>query len=780
MTVLTLKFAIHILSDYHCGAGYGRGQLVDSALWRESDGRPVLRGTVLAGLLRDGASRLLSLPPLRHRRRQEVLERIFGSPRKDKRWRIDSAHPVQDMELKSRAVSRVRINPITRRAEPQKLFVQELGQAGQTFYFQASCYDRDAAALDEAALLVAAARMVRQLGRSRRRGMGECLFCLEDVQGAGLEKEPEQSWQEWFLERFERVWLFGRPDSTSPVQLEALLIDGGENPGVEHSPLRVRLIVRLDEPLIIARRSEAGNQYATHTFIPGSVLLGALAERAARRGNLDCAEYYAQFLKIFRQGAISFPFLYPAFEQNDLLYPTVVPPLGLFTCSAVPAQGYDAGHGWYLYHEVEQCPVCGEKLEQLGDYAVLRHQTITFAPRISTEMHIRVDENSQRVGQNALYGYTVLNAGQYFMGEMVCERPRVWEMLLAMTGTAEKAPFILWLGKGRRRGYGKVTVWWESLPAETPPLGIQVPLAERVQDPDGLLTLTLLSDTIVDNPWGQQAVGFTAEWLGRELGIGTVQMVKAFARERQVDSFNLTLGLPGWRATALAAGGVVWFRLLDALKEDWLDRLRSLEERGIGLRRHEGYGRIAFNHPLLNWPSSGEEGGGCMAKRNWDNRCARRNWCSHSAFRSVRLDPALRPVAYQEGREDYSWQAEVKEALHEWEEVDLSALYTALARWLYNQSWLSPQQLLANLKEWGKPDQDLITALGGPEEYGWRGRIMDNKSVNSKKEKEFRKAIQNLLDTWAKKLDETQWCAAVQGLADTLAALGKRKGSERR
>ena len=111
---LTLTFEIALLSDYHIGAGHGLGPTVDSALYRDVDGRPVIRGTTVNGLLRDGLYRLLQLEPLHSddrvkckasglRAGDQVPEycgqflpaaevcpvcRVFGSPHTPKRWRI--------------------------------------------------------------------------------------------------------------------------------------------------------------------------------------------------------------------------------------------------------------------------------------------------------------------------------------------------------------------------------------------------------------------------------------------------------------------------------------------------------------------------------------------------------------------------------------------------------------------------------------------------------------------------------------------------------------------
>jgi len=84
---------------------------------------------------------------------------------------------------------------------------------------------------------------------------------------------------------------------------------------------RFRLVVRADEPLLIARRAEAGNQFASRPVIPGSSLRGAFAWLAARRHGLSSqqnSDYqktaaYQDFVTVFLRGAVQFPFLYPAY-----------------------------------------------------------------------------------------------------------------------------------------------------------------------------------------------------------------------------------------------------------------------------------------------------------------------------------------------------------------------------------------------------------------------------------------------------------------------------------
>ena len=87
----------------------------------------------------------------------------------------------------------------------------------------------------------------------------------------------------------------------------------------------------------------------------------------------------------------------------------------------------------------------------------------TYLPKQSSEMHVRIDQESQRASKGDLYGYNVLNAGQYFLGELYCADETSWQQLQKMTGISENNTLTLRLGKARQRGYGKVTARFERL-----------------------------------------------------------------------------------------------------------------------------------------------------------------------------------------------------------------------------------------------------------------------------------------------------------------------------
>ncbi|WP_298821615.1 RAMP superfamily CRISPR-associated protein [Chloroflexus sp.] len=634
-----LEFEIIFKSDYHVGAGYGLGLQVDSALLRDPDNIPVIRGTVLAGLLRERLKELLSLAPFDNQRHTEdetksCLEcSIFGSSKQKKRWRISSARPEGLMtpqapsdnwragETAAQITTRVRVNPCTRRAEENKLFTREEGNGSLQFRFIAECDSDDDQVQQEIELLVAAARMLRNLGAGKRRGYGECEIHLVD-------REQEAD----ILARFERR-LRGQPveavSAVPTIDVAALTLPASSR----NHTYRLRVLLRLDEPLLIARRAEAGNQFETLETIPGSVLRGALAWRIAQRFSQhwqpDSVEYQ-HFVGLFYQGLAHFSLLTPVELNQDRTsgYPTIVAPRDLVTCELRP--GYqtpgkdqdrgDKGHGvWSLFaNPPSECPECAKpdtangrkgssvKLDTLSGFISLVEGAprSKHRPRQTAEMHIRIDPASGRVRTGDLYGYVALEPGQYFVGEITCVDETVWQALQMMANLQPNGQINeLRLGKATQRGYGKVSAVFQ--PIEQSLFHLQE-LSARLNATERI-TILLLSDAIIPDPWGRFWRGFDPGWLKQELNLPdgvevTIDQVNGellvCSATRTVDSFNATLGLPRARDIAIVAGSSARISFRGIALDDLRKLLAVVEAQGIGLRRDEGFGRVAFNHPV--------------------------------------------------------------------------------------------------------------------------------------------------------------------------------------
>lgn len=795
---LQLTFQITLQSDYHISAGHGLGAAIDSALLRDEDGVPVLRGTTLVGLLRDSLWRLLQLdamqanhPPickasgLTGKKVPDYCRpantnsdplcpvcRLMGNPRHPKHWHVSSARPLgletvgvtgwEAGQTGAQVTQRARISPRTRRAEPRKLFSQEEGAAALTFRFTISTQLAAPYVLDEAALWVAVARNVRQLGRSRRRGQGECLITLTGVQDSS-QTIPDDKAQEWLLGHFRERWLEGTPTPITQPERDTLPSIAAAT--TDETPYRLRLVVRTDEPVIIARRAEAGNQFDTLNIITGQVLRGALAWRAVWRFNLSekDGEAYRQFTRLFLRGDVAFPMLYPTCKYGSRQYPTIPAPLNWLTCKTLPGLP-ETGHGMYGGLESpqqKQCPTCESPLQPLNDFITVSNKEgfwkgshFKITPKKRSELHVAIAPETNRANEGDLFSYAALEAGQYFIGELRCRNKATWDILQKLTGVAEDEKVVLRLGKATRRGYGRCTLWFTAMTENDPLTLIQQPLdAQRVPSPDKV-TLTLLSDTIVTDRWGRFMDSFNSHWLSEQLNglVVEIETDSIAAKSQQVDGFNAHLGLPRWRDLALKAGSAVRFKLTNP-PDNWREILAEVEQDGIGLRRNEGFGLVAFNHPVYIQCQN-------IVRDRYDKL---------PGYMQPRADNQQQHPSFEKDDFVKQWLESLDEQTR-WKENCSHDYFTAVARWLNMQVNTSPNELARKLDNLGKLDDDLIRAIG-PDEYS-------DREAQDKLQKEYGEGLK-LIKRQLKALsgeDQTHWPLGIQLLAEHVADSVEKKG----
>lgn len=658
---IQLTFRISIRSDYHIGAGHGLGAVVDSALQRDADGLPVLRGTAIVGLLRDGLRDLETAAPVQasdrwqqlvkaaedlvsdERRGKEASDALFGAPSMPKRWQISSGRPAglakpqgtrgSDWRaggLGGQAAAHVRVHPALRRAEARKLFVREEGDQRLKFDFSVFCPELDEQALAEAALLVAAARMVRHLGAGRRRGRGECSIRLQAVSNWPGKSGTVQPDERALLALFESHWLANKPltDLVMPTRNDVYSFPR------TGQPLRLIIAARTDEPVLIAQRAEAGNQFDSLGYIPGFVLRGALASLVAARHDVSDEAVHALFTRLFFRGAANIASLLPACEQDAYLYPAIPAPLDLFVSELHPGKGklidrHTVLNGRAAAHSdfKDSQNSHSLKLDPLSGWLAVRKEAEIVRAERSSEMHVTMNPETGRAKDQELFGYVTIAAGQYFLGEMVFEDSSDWALLQKLIGLPDvpsvqggsdetvgqsSATFEVRVGKATRRGYGLLTCALFQVSKPDYSLWTGLPLNRRVVSVQDSLTLTLLSDAIVPDPWGRSYQSFDETWVSKELKV-KVRIAKEmgvtsgiehplqFARAKIVDTFNNHIGLPRHRDLAMVAGSAVTLLVDEDIELDALhDRLAKAEMEGIGLRRNEGFGRIAFNHPVYD------------------------------------------------------------------------------------------------------------------------------------------------------------------------------------
>ncbi len=742
---IVLNFEIVMQSDYHVGSGQRGGPLIDSALLRDFDGVPALRGTTLAGLVRDGfcdlREHLEVVAPTQLTAIDGAKQRLFGDATKRKRWTFSSARPLQgeakkDAQWGAQAATRVRISPRTRRVEGQKLFSEEEGAAKLTFHFSVTRHNANADDVRDAYLLIAAVRMVRHLGSARRRGRGECVIQLNGVQGLGALKN-EKTLLDDALTQFKTLWL---DSAATPIEGIRVISDGTLS--TNGTRKRYRLIGYAVEPILLARRSEAGNAYESLGAIAGSALLGAIAARATDALDLGDPNTLRDFVTLFFRGGLRVTGMYPAKHDDGNLKISVPTPKTLLTCENFPADRANGKrHPFFnlAAQEIDECSECKGALQDHAGFTALERYARRVEPTQREEAHIRINRANERVKTGDLYEYIALDAGQWFVGEIEAANEKCWTLAREWANWTDDAKFVVRVGKATQRGYGALKLRLEALSETSAPTWTQVNLSERVnvlsETDDVKLTLLLLTDAIVTDAWGRTYAGFDAEWIAASLGTSppAIRLQENVARGKSIDSFNSTRRMPRWRDQALEAGSAAGFTLtregVDEIFQQWrahpnrpanepdsrLDalrwRLNEIERAGIGLRTHEGFGRVAFNHPLAppheaQFEARAELGNKFLALAGWWEKF---------------VEPASMHRLQEMERFLERWQTQLDSSTQDkrWEKVD--GAFESVARLLFLNASQPIQTILPWLEQMKTGDPQYLwanDANGGAQRQG--------------------------------------------------------------
>ncbi len=623
---MKLTFKITLLSDYHIGTGFGKG-IIDSLILRDRDDLPVIRGTTLSGLLRQGMWELLQTPLLGKYKKCEQSDgdfdvsycsmndiismcpicRILGTPAYPKKWKISSAEIGDSKAIPEKVLWRSRVNPRTRTSEARKLFRDETAGKGTNFVFTVSNESNEKQTLEEASFIAAAFRVIRNLGASRRRGKGSCQIHLIDVTPSPDLKDSSP--EDYLLDTFKTRWLENK-DIEITEQFNLIQLKGDKT-----QKKSFNIILLTEEPLLIADKSESGNRYHTNIYIPGYTLLGALAWKIAQSLDLNDNKVYEKFIKLFRKGEVKVSPLYPAWKLEDYIYPSIPSPQDFLTCKKHPEK-YEHGIKGYATDVVEppNCGVCSKEgietpLVPLNKFLPILEGQKQINVVLREEMHIAINPATGKTKEGVLFGYISVESGQYFVGLIEIEDWVNFVNLIRINESNENITFELRLGKASSRGYGKVKVWLQS--KENPEnIFLGKPLGERVIDLTQPITMTFITDAILMDCWGR-FLTLHKELLDKEyekslkelleLNIDIKEITNTYVKSKIVDGFNTYLGLPKWRDFGITAGSSICFKLKSPdNKDEILKRLGEIEKEGIGLRREEGFGRVAFNHPVYS------------------------------------------------------------------------------------------------------------------------------------------------------------------------------------
>ncbi len=316
------------------------------------------------------------------------------------------------------------------------------------------------------------------------------------------------------------------------------------------------LVLTLRQPTQVGDRARSDFVLGTHDYLPGTVVRGAFAAAwiAAHGAPVSGAPSRPRFLRLFEGGVRFGPLFCGAqFMPLSVLGHKYQPG---DRCAVVE---YDRA---LKDDDPERCPDCGSPLQQATGLA-------EGGSRVRRRTSVAITASGvARRGQ--LVTRDTLEAGLVFRGTLIASSP---DLLDALAGIGPVR-----LG-GRRTTHGLADA---VIGAGPPP-----PSAQRRAD--GLLVLRLRSPGIFTDDHGRPLRDPGPAELAEVLGC-PARVVRRWIRWHGVGGWHMASGLPKPAELAVAPGSTY---LIETQQPVTDDALTALGRRGLGLRRHEGFGDLA-------------------------------------------------------------------------------------------------------------------------------------------------------------------------------------------
>lgn len=392
--------------------------------------------------------------------------------------------------------------------------------------------------------------------------------------------------------------------------------------------------IRLLEPLLATRIDGDPNAGVSYPFAPGSLVRGALAVAYQKRLGLDTLDAADdKTRRLFFDGRTRYLNAYPKGEVAGSPVRMLPTPLSWHTVKGRSKRKVQTIYDYAVrvprlqpaespeqqpteQQPTEQQPTEQQPTEQQSkkeqpfvQFKMVQAkypfcaqgggQVVTSNPQRQVTVHTQRDRvyGRARTGSGAVFQYDALAAGLALRGVILLDAEGGDELAELLRG-------VTTLGGSANSGYGRVRIEEIELLGESAAGWRETGSEFKSMDAGGPLVVTLLSDLILrDRTTGLPSTDLCADLtacLGVPVRSVHLEDRRSAVRLVKVGGFNRRWGLPLVQSQALAAGSVL------VLTTDGLwppAKLRDLEWRGLGERRTEGFGRVAFQwQNFAQWP----------------------------------------------------------------------------------------------------------------------------------------------------------------------------------
>lgn len=259
----------------------------------------------------------------------------------------------------------------------------------------------------------------------------------------------------------------------------------------------------------------------------------------------------------------------------------------------------------------------GDKRAKTGRYCRIQNEMI-FAKSPSTEGKLRIkravqSKDTKQKDKSDIFTVRVIESDTVLEGYIYLEDASLTSHI------AEAFKKYIWLGADRYNGCGLCKV--ENLSAEDKPYWAGYSISDLHQTKENL-TMLLLSPTCMIKDG--EPVGIDCDAVAKLLDVQNVEITACASSVIDESGFNRTWGCMLPTDRMYQQGSVFKLHCTPA---PTAERLASLEKRGIGIRRNEGFGQILFlsDYDNLKLPKK-SDGRDSRISKTAEFRRARCSW----------------------------------------------------------------------------------------------------------------------------------------------------------
>lgn len=370
----------------------------------------------------------------------------------------------------------------------------------------------------------------------------------------------------------------------------------------------ITFLLHTQQPLLATSLQGDPNSDVSFSYIPGSMIRGMLIGRYLQRHGLHSTDdilddsKFPDVRRLFFDGSSRYlnAYLYTN-NSNKEKKRTLPIPLSWFRRKVDDISKLEEITAFDFSYEQPEEDISPKSLD--ASFCTVDDKKVKLCQeKRRINIHNKRDRKRGRgiEGSGAVFRYETLDAGQTFQAVILFDEPDDAEKIKPLL-----EPNELWLGGSQSAGYGHIKVDRVEEPEIWHELGTELADPEERCDRE-ILRITLLSDLILQDEWGQyvvipptdsgsneisQAINPLTELLEKLLEV-KLEPQSSYTSSLIVGGFNRKWGLPLPQVPALAAGSVFVFNHNGQLNPD---RILHLENQGIGERRVDGFGRVAVN-----------------------------------------------------------------------------------------------------------------------------------------------------------------------------------------